>query len=838
MRNKSFIYKLTFIILLYILATPLLAMASVEICDGIDNDGNGQVDEGFDSDRDGVADCFDNEECDLQDNDGNGQIDEGFDFDGDEIANCLDIEESDGFDNDGDGEIDEDFDSDEDGVSDFKDIEQCDGIDNNGDSIIDEGFDSDGNGVADCFSENEPPVAIAGLDIFVTPGEKFIVDATESSDPDGDVLLFIWTSLSSEMTVSFKKRPITTITAPTTEGVYVISLRVVDPSGLSSVDRLFVTVQGEGSEEPSEIEDDFENEVEVECNDLIDNDGNGLVDCDDPSCDFDDICTPADEALIEPEFECDDLIDNDENGLVDCDDPSCGNVDVCVENDLENNEENDVPPSDDAANFASQEIVGTTFIGCSLNTNCQINHNWSMSAVFIGAVILLLCIRIHMKNYFLFLAFFSTMMAGGAVQAKESRFDAINFTPTFDGGSYVTVYGAQTLQQWQPHFNLYLDYANKPLIFTGAAGDQSIIDYSLIANVNASLGLTDWLTVGANVPVVLYNSFFADTPIAAPSGIADGGFMMGDVGLGFKIRLLDGNKSAVGLALIPFVTFPTGDEIRYVGNGAITGGGLFAAEFKAGKLPLSFALNLGAKIRDNVVRHGITMDDEILFSGAANYKFVQDWEAIVELQGSTVAKDFFASNKTTPVEALASVRHNFGNTGLDLTAGAGFGVNNGVGTPRVRGFMGLGWTGKKPEPKVEPVVVKDDRIQDGKIVINWGKIYYDTNKTTIKPVSYPVLDEVVSVLNAHSEITLVEVQGHTDARASDAYNLKLSQGRANASRQYLIDKGISPDRLTAVGYGEAKPIATNDTDEGMGQNRRTEFVILNSQPSTESAPTH
>jgi OOP family OmpA-OmpF porin len=71
----------------------------------------------------------------------------------------------------------------------------------------------------------------------------------------------------------------------------------------------------------------------------------------------------------------------------------------------------------------------------------------------------------------------------------------------------------------------------------------------------------------------------------------------------------------------------------------------------------------------------------------------------------------------------------------------------------------------------------------------------------------------------------VEIGGYTDAQGSDAANQKLSQRRADSVRQYLVDKGIEAGRLTAVGYGEAQPIATNDTPAGRAENRRVEFKI-------------
>ena len=148
-----------------------------EECDGLDNDGDGIVDEGFDSDGDGIADCYDTEECDGLDNDGDGIVDEGFDSDGDGIGDCIDTEECDGLDNDGDGIVDEGFDSDGDGIADCYDTEECDGLDNDGDGIVDEGFDSDGDGIADCYDTEE----CDGLD---NDGDG-IVDEGFDSDGDG-----------------------------------------------------------------------------------------------------------------------------------------------------------------------------------------------------------------------------------------------------------------------------------------------------------------------------------------------------------------------------------------------------------------------------------------------------------------------------------------------------------------------------------------------------------------------------------------------------------------------------------------------------------------------------
>lgn len=87
-----------------------------------------------------------------------------------------------------------------------------------------------------------------------------------------------------------------------------------------------------------------------------------------------------------------------------------------------------------------------------------------------------------------------------------------------------------------------------------------------------------------------------------------------------------------------------------------------------------------------------------------------------------------------------------------------------------------------------------------------------------------VLDSAVAALAGQEDLR-VEIGGHTDAQGSDAANQRLSQRRADSVRQYLIAKGIGAERMTAVGYGEAQPIADNDTPAGRAGNRRVEFKI-------------
>src|SRR5262249_45756459 len=106
------------------------------------------------------------------------------------------------------------------------------------------------------------------------------------------------------------------------------------------------------------------------------------------------------------------------------------------------------------------------------------------------------------------------------------------------------------------------------------------------------------------------------------------------------------------------------------------------------------------------------------------------------------------------------------------------------------------------------------------------KVYFEYNKAVIKSESFPILDAVAATLQGNPDIKLIEVQGHTDERGNDAYNLKLSDARAKAVVKYLDDKGTDAKRLQGQGYGETQPIDPSHTEQAWAKNRRVEFLIL------------
>jgi OOP family OmpA-OmpF porin len=105
------------------------------------------------------------------------------------------------------------------------------------------------------------------------------------------------------------------------------------------------------------------------------------------------------------------------------------------------------------------------------------------------------------------------------------------------------------------------------------------------------------------------------------------------------------------------------------------------------------------------------------------------------------------------------------------------------------------------------------------------KVNFDFDKADIKPQYHQELADFATFMKKYPGVA-VEIDGHTDAKGSDEYNKKLSQRRANSVREYLVTKlGVPANLLTSVGFGESKPVATNDTDAGRAENRRIEAVF-------------
>lgn len=198
---------------------------------------------------------------------------------------------------------------------------------------------------------------------------------------------------------------------------------------------------------------------------------------------------------------------------------------------------------------------------------------------------------------------------------------------------------------------------------------------------------------------------------------------------------------------------------------------------------------------------------------------VIDFDTKLPIQANVVIK-----NTVSNEVILSTTTNSLGNFTLELTEGGKFEIR-----ANAPGYF----------YKTETTeIVKTDSYQE----INLGKIelmkivegaklilknvFFDTGKSTLRPESFSELDNLISIMKENPTLRF-EISGHTDNTGAYQNNVKLSEDRANAVVKYLVSKGIDATRLTAKGYADKEPIATNETEEGRQLNRRVEAKIVN-----------
>lgn len=137
-----------------------------------------------------------------------------------------------------------------------------------------------------------------------------------------------------------------------------------------------------------------------------------------------------------------------------------------------------------------------------------------------------------------------------------------------------------------------------------------------------------------------------------------------------------------------------------------------------------------------------------------------------------------------------------------------------------------------PTPEAKPEPPKQEFKTEGNQLLLPGPVTFETGKDVLLPESDAVLQIVHDYLVAKPEVTTMRIEGHTDNVGKKEANQTLSEGRAMAVARWLVAKGVACKRVLPVGFGDSKPVASNDTPEGKAQNRRTAFInaALNDKP--------
>jgi outer membrane protein OmpA-like peptidoglycan-associated protein len=121
------------------------------------------------------------------------------------------------------------------------------------------------------------------------------------------------------------------------------------------------------------------------------------------------------------------------------------------------------------------------------------------------------------------------------------------------------------------------------------------------------------------------------------------------------------------------------------------------------------------------------------------------------------------------------------------------------------------------------------------LVLTLGDVLFDTGQATLKPGAYATIDRLANALK-EDPARKVMIEGHTDSVGSDDYNQRLSENRAQSVQSALMQRGVAPDQITALGKGESTPVASNDNAAGRQQNRRVE-LIFTEDPSRQRVAT-
>ncbi|MBN1282527.1 MAG: OmpA family protein [Proteobacteria bacterium] len=346
-----------------------------------------------------------------------------------------------------------------------------------------------------------------------------------------------------------------------------------------------------------------------------------------------------------------------------------------------------------------------------------------------------------------------------------------------------------------------------------------------------AIGWTDWWSTGVNIPVAIWEAFINPNQPAGAATKENLYGKLGDVRFETKFRILNIERYHLGLAVIPFFYFPTGKESTFLGNGMWSPGGIIAFDADI-KNRVFLALNVGyrnyAKTRYDANNANAVIDDTLILNGGVNVRINDSWAVLGEVLSEGVLSGYWKNQLQNPAEFLVGGRWTPQTRakGLTVSLAGGRGITTGIGSPDLRVLVGVNY--RRAEVGPPPPVAVEAAVEE-KIVIT-QKIHFEFARHNIRPISYPIVDDVAYLLSRNPQIRLVRVEGHTDWIGSDASNQLLSERRANAVRDYLIGKGIEPDRLVSVGYGETRPVADNNTVEGRARNRRTEFTVVQVAP--------
>ncbi len=400
------------------------------------------------------------------------------------------------------------------------------------------------------------------------------------------------------------------------------------------------------------------------------------------------------------------------------------------------------------------------------------------------------------------------------------------FRPNIASTGTFRLSGSQTLKPYQFTLGLFTNFAYDPLVLRNVATPsliKRVAHFVWTEDLVGEIGLHDRITVGLDLPL----SMVRHTPTPAGGATSDF-FRQGDLSVYGRIKILDPDNHFVGFAAIPFLEIPTGSLPHYVGDAGMNFGLRLIADKQLGRFYINTSLGYRGHSKDeNITASGsvipLNLDDELTYGIGTAINLVSDrLQFVSDFVGSSTFVDFLNQENSTPLEIMGGFRANFLNKRLTASVGGSGGIRGGYGAPTYRIFSGVTMQFPSGEPK-EPRPERHEKIVRN-IVLEG--VVFETGKHTLMAQAQAVLKQNLEELQALPAKRRLVVEGHTDNQGDDSSNQKLSERRTQSVRNYLILNGISKDRVTAIGYGESQPIASNESTAGRTKNRRVEIKIL------------
>ncbi len=407
--------------------------------------------------------------------------------------------------------------------------------------------------------------------------------------------------------------------------------------------------------------------------------------------------------------------------------------------------------------------------------------------------------------------------------------DIQNFNSTTDGLDYVTVNSSETLEPGIFNLGLMYNHAVNSLPYVGEGeSKQNRLKYNdtlSTLETNIGYGVTENFSAGISVPRLMRQEIHGEGKRGEFSGP---GFT--NIRVGGKYRLTgDGSK---GFAVAGSVNFNRVKNNPYVGK---NGSPIYMIE-GIGDMTLakiSFALNLGYRYREKgepVEGYEIQpMGNQYIGSAAVSYLLpVVDTKLILEIFGSRPARRSetgLQSRQGSSAELLGGVKFDYSDN-IAFHAGAGTEMLHGVSSPDWRAYGGVNWTFAPERTPALANMFESKKVEAEERVILYN-VHFATGSDVVPDSAIVRLEAVKVFLKAAGDWKRLIIEGHTDSVGPDDVNQTLSERRATAVKNWLLEN-LEPGHgdIEVLGYGESQPVADNGNFQGRQRNRRVEIRVI------------